>query len=67
MWFLLHIVLRFMACWVYRKTRQGGYRLGDGALVDSLVFDGLKDPYHNVHLGAVWLLSCCPLSLAPST
>ena len=30
-----------------------GYRLGDGKLVDSMVHDGLWDPYGNVHMGTV--------------
>jgi acetyl-CoA C-acetyltransferase len=28
-----------------------GYRLGNGALVDGLVHDGLWDPYNNFHMG----------------
>lgn len=30
---------------------RSGYRLGNGTLVDSLIFDGLWDPYDNVHMG----------------
>jgi len=29
-----------------------GYRLGNGALVDGLVHDGLWDPYNNFHMGS---------------
>jgi len=28
-----------------------GYRMGNGTLVDSMIFDGLWDPYDNVHMG----------------
>jgi len=30
---------------------RGGYRMGNGQLVDSMIFDGLWDPYSNVHMG----------------
>src|SRR6186997_2576060 len=30
---------------------RGGYRLGNGTLVDGLVHDGLWDPYNNFHMG----------------
>lgn len=29
-----------------------GLRLGDGALVDSMINDGLWDPYKNIHMGS---------------
>jgi len=32
------------------KARDG-YRLGHGQLVDSLIHDGLWDPYNNLHMG----------------
>lgn len=32
------------------KARDG-YRMGHGQLVDSMISDGLWDPYHNVHMG----------------
>lgn len=32
------------------KARQG-YRLGDGAIVDAMVHDGLWDVYNNFHMG----------------
>ena len=32
------------------KARQG-YRMGNGTLVDGMIFDGLWDPYGNVHMG----------------
>ncbi|HVP29947.1 MAG TPA: acetyl-CoA C-acetyltransferase [Myxococcota bacterium] len=30
---------------------RSGYRMGNGTLVDSMIFDGLWDPYDNVHMG----------------
>jgi len=30
---------------------RGGYRMGDGKLIDSMVHDGLWDPYSDVHMG----------------
>jgi acetyl-CoA C-acetyltransferase len=30
---------------------RGGYRLGHGELIDSTIYDGLWDPYDNVHMG----------------
>ncbi|KAJ1480997.1 acetyl-CoA acetyltransferase, partial [Baffinella frigidus] len=33
------------------KARFGGYRYGSNTLVDSLVVDGLWDPYGNFHMG----------------
>lgn len=30
---------------------RGGYRMGNGELVDGMVYDGLWDPYDNVHMG----------------
>jgi len=30
---------------------RGGYRLGNGQVIDSMVHDGLWDPYDNVHMG----------------
>ncbi len=32
------------------QARQG-YRLGDGKLVDGMIFDGLWDPYNDMHMG----------------
>jgi acetyl-CoA C-acetyltransferase len=28
-----------------------GYRMGDGKIVDSMIYDGLWDPYDHVHMG----------------
>jgi acetyl-CoA C-acetyltransferase len=30
---------------------RGGYRMGNGEIVDSMIFDGLWDPYDNMHMG----------------
>lgn len=30
---------------------RAGYRMGNGELVDSMIFDGLWDPYDNMHMG----------------
>ena len=38
------------APYVLRQARTG-YRLNDGAIVDTMVFDGLWDIYNNFHMG----------------
>ncbi len=38
------------APYVLDKARTG-YRMGNGVLLDSMIHDGLWDPYHNVHMG----------------
>jgi acetyl-CoA C-acetyltransferase len=35
----------------YMTQARGGYRMGDGKLVDGMIFDGLWDPYGNFHMG----------------
>src|SRR5579863_1681555 len=35
----------------YLDKARGGYRMGDGKIVDGMIFDGLWDPYSNVHMG----------------
>jgi acetyl-CoA C-acetyltransferase len=30
---------------------RGGYRMGNGEILDSMIYDGLWDPYKNVHMG----------------
>ncbi|HWL86731.1 MAG TPA: thiolase family protein [Polyangiaceae bacterium] len=35
----------------YLDKARGGYRMGDGKIVDGMIFDGLWDPYDNVHMG----------------
>jgi acetyl-CoA C-acetyltransferase len=41
--------------YLLEKAREG-YRLGHGALIDSLIKDGLEDAYTGMHMG-----SCCEL------
>ncbi len=36
----------------YLFQARGGYRMGDGKLVDGMIHDGLWDPYNNVHMGS---------------
>jgi acetyl-CoA C-acetyltransferase len=36
----------------YLDKARTGYRMGDGKIVDGMVFDGLWDPYGNVHMGS---------------
>ena len=38
------------APYILDKARQG-YRLGNGTLIDSMVHDGLWDPYNDCHMG----------------
>jgi acetyl-CoA C-acetyltransferase len=35
----------------YLREGRKGYRLGDGKLVDGMIFDGLWDPYEDFHMG----------------
>ena len=30
---------------------RGGYRMGNGEIIDSMIFDGLWDPYDDMHMG----------------
>lgn len=30
---------------------RNGYRMGDGTIVDSMIFDGLTDAFHHYHMG----------------
>jgi acetyl-CoA C-acetyltransferase len=36
----------------YLDRARTGYRMGDAKLVDGMIFDGLWDPYENVHMGS---------------
>ncbi len=38
------------APYVLPKAR-GGYRMGNGEIVDTMIYDGLWDPYDDVHMG----------------
>jgi len=35
----------------YLQKARTGYRMGNGELVDGMIFDGLWDPYNNMHMG----------------
>lgn len=35
----------------YLQQARTGYRMGDGKLVDGMIFDGLWDPYDDMHMG----------------
>lgn len=39
-----------LAPYILEKAR-GGFRMGHGELVDSMIRDGLWDPYNNLHMG----------------
>ncbi len=36
----------------YLDKARSGYRMGDGKIVDGMIYDGLWDPYGNVHMGS---------------
>ncbi|MFO0664919.1 MAG: acetyl-CoA C-acyltransferase [Polyangiaceae bacterium] len=35
----------------YLQGARNGYRLGDNKVTDGMIFDGLWDPYNNMHMG----------------
>jgi len=35
----------------YLREARTGYRMGDGKLIDGMIFDGLWDPYNDYHMG----------------
>ena len=35
----------------YLREARSGYRMGDGKLIDGMIFDGLWDPYNDYHMG----------------
>ncbi|HEX2878783.1 MAG TPA: thiolase family protein [Polyangiaceae bacterium] len=35
----------------YLQKARNGYRMGNGEVVDGMIFDGLWDPYHDYHMG----------------
>ena len=37
----------------YLKNARYGYRMGNGDLIDGMIFDGLWDPYDNIHMGTI--------------
>ncbi|MGO9836776.1 MAG: acetyl-CoA C-acyltransferase [Polyangiaceae bacterium] len=36
----------------YLEKARTGYRMGDAKVVDGMIYDGLWDPYSNVHMGS---------------
>jgi acetyl-CoA C-acetyltransferase len=36
----------------YLDRARTGYRMGDAKMIDGMIFDGLWDPYNNVHMGS---------------
>jgi len=36
----------------YLREARAGYRMGDGKLIDGMIFDGLWDPYNDYHMGS---------------
>lgn len=36
----------------YLREARTGYRMGDGKIVDGMIFDGLWDPYNDFHMGS---------------
>ncbi len=41
-----------LAPYILKKARNG-YRMGNGEIIDLMVFDGLTDPYTGVHMGVI--------------
>uniref|UniRef100_UPI00054F7F51 thiolase family protein n=1 Tax=Hippea jasoniae TaxID=944479 RepID=UPI00054F7F51 len=37
----------------YLPKARFGYRMGTGEVIDGMVFDGLWDPYDNIHMGLI--------------
>ncbi len=37
----------------YLKNARFGYRMGNGEIIDGMVYDGLWDPYNNIHMGVI--------------
>jgi acetyl-CoA C-acetyltransferase len=35
----------------YLQKARSGYRMGDGQIIDGMIFDGLFDPYNQFHMG----------------
>src|SRR5437868_12567212 len=35
----------------YLREARAGYRMGDGKLIDGMIFDGLWDSYNDYHMG----------------
>ncbi|MFZ5895963.1 MAG: acetyl-CoA C-acyltransferase [Myxococcota bacterium] len=50
----------------YLREARTGYRMGDGKLVDGMIFDGLWDPYNDFHMGQAGELCARELDIARS-
>jgi acetyl-CoA C-acetyltransferase len=48
----------------YLREARSGYRMGDGKLVDGMIFDGLWDPYNDYHMGQAGELCAKEYSLS---
>jgi acetyl-CoA C-acetyltransferase len=48
----------------YLREARSGYRMGDGKLVDGMIFDGLWDPYNDFHMGQAGELCARELSIS---
>jgi acetyl-CoA C-acetyltransferase len=48
----------------YLREARTGYRMGDGKLVDGMIFDGLWDPYNDFHMGQAGELCARELSIS---
>jgi acetyl-CoA C-acetyltransferase len=48
----------------YLREARSGYRMGDGKLVDGMIFDGLWDPYNDFHMGKAGELCARELGLS---
>jgi len=48
----------------YLMKARSGYRMGDGAIIDGMIFDGLFDPYHQFPMGEAAELCAKELQLS---
>jgi acetyl-CoA C-acetyltransferase len=48
----------------YLREARSGYRMGDGKLIDGMIFDGLWDPYDDAHMGQAGELCARELSIS---
>ncbi len=48
----------------YLQKARGGYRMGNGELIDGMIFDGLWDPYQNYHMGVAGELCAKEMKLS---
>jgi acetyl-CoA C-acetyltransferase len=37
----------------YLDKARNGYRMGNGKIIDGMIYDGLWDPYSNIHMGNI--------------